>query len=92
MQETDDAVAAEVNDDDQLCRFEFLEVLTRIACAKYRRGKHGYQGPCTTVACALQLFIEEHVLKISDTINDSEFATTVVLLLLLLPLLLLLLR
>ena len=70
-QETDNA-AAEQNDDHQLCRFEFLEIMTRMACAKYRRGKQGYAGPCATVAYAVQLFIEEHLLKMDCPVNDSE--------------------
>lgn len=37
FEEEDDTLEAEVNDDDKLCRFEFYEIIVRLAFGKYIR-------------------------------------------------------
>ena len=48
----------EGNPEKQLCRYEFLEILVRLASEKYKRSK----GPIITFAGALEAFLDENIL------------------------------
>ena len=50
------------NPDKELCRFEMLEILVRIAGAKYKE-----TNVTKTYAQGLQLLLENHILPISKT-------------------------
>jgi hypothetical protein len=50
-------VDLEDNADRSLCRYEFYEILVRMAYTKYVE-----KGPCKTIAEAVQKIYDEHVL------------------------------
>ena len=50
-------VDLEENDDNSLCRYEFLEIIVRMAKIKYKD-----KGVCETVAEATQKLIEEYII------------------------------
>ena len=62
-----EVVEAEGNDDRALCRFEFVEILARIA-----RGKYLDTGKCATYAAGVAKLLEEHILPMRDKLEPWQ--------------------
>ena len=60
VENKDDKQLKEVNDDHALMRYEFVEVLTRLAVAKYGKGwiPEGAEAPLTLSGAMKQLFTQ----------------------------------
>lgn len=59
----------EANDDRSLCRFEFFEIIVRIAKTKFLETQI-----CPTLPKALQKLISEHIIGKADYIKQEGFA------------------
>lgn len=58
----------EVNPEKALCRFEFYEILVRVAHVKYKE-----TGICSTYADALQMLLKENIFKYANPEPWQEF-------------------
>ena len=62
-------VEQEDNPDQELCRFEFFEILCRIAAEKYKDSRK----EATTWAAAVKLIIEKNLIPHTETMGGQSF-------------------